>query len=311
MPKFEPRYLKSFRSSRLSAKAKLAESEMNNCCLCPRKCGVDRNSGETGVCKTGRLAVVSSFNAHFGEEDPLVGKHGSGTIFFAHCNLLCNFCQNYEISHLGEGSEITDEQLAYIMLELQRAGCHNINLVTPTHVAAQILGALCIAADNGLQVPVVYNSGGYDSVETLKLLEDAVDIYMPDFKFWDPKVADQTCSAPDYPEIAQAAILEMHRQVGDLTIETDGLASSGLLVRHLVLPGGMAATKEVMTFIANQVSSRTYVNLMPQYRPCGKAAEIPPLAVPLTGIEFQTAVQDAKDAGIKRFDRRRPKFAIW
>jgi putative pyruvate formate lyase activating enzyme len=311
MPQFEPKYLRSFRSSRLSAKTEQAESDMHNCCLCPRKCGVDRNSGETGVCKTGRLAVVSSFNAHFGEEDPLVGEHGSGTIFFAHCNLLCNFCQNYEISHLGEGSEITNEQLAYIMLELQRAGCHNINLVTPTHVTAQILGALCIAADNGLQIPVVYNSGGYDSVETLKLLEGAVDIYMPDFKFWDPQVADQTCSAPDYPEIAQAALLEMHRQVGDLTIGADGLASNGLLVRHLVLPDGMAGTKEVMSFIANQVSPRTYVNIMPQYRPCGKAAEIPALASPLTGNEFQTAIREAKDAGIKRFDRRRPKFAIW
>jgi putative pyruvate formate lyase activating enzyme len=212
---------------------------------------------------------------------------------------------------LGEGSEITNEQLAYIMLELQRAGCHNINLVTPTHVTAQILGALCIAADNGLQIPVVYNSGGYDSVETLKLLEGAVDIYMPDFKFWDPQVADQTCSAPDYPEIAQAALLEMHRQVGDLTIGADGLASNGLLVRHLVLPDGMAGTKEVMSFIANQVSPRTYVNIMPQYRPCGKAAEIPALASPLTGNEFQTAIREAKDAGIKRFDRRRPKFAIW
>jgi putative pyruvate formate lyase activating enzyme len=289
----------------------MAESEMSNCCLCPRKCGVDRNSGETGVCKTGRLAVVSSFNAHFGEEDPLVGKHGSGTIFFAHCNLLCSFCQNYEISHLGEGSEITNEQLAYIMLELQRAGCHNINLVTPTHVTAQILRALCIAADSGLHIPVVYNSGGFDSVETLKLLEGAVDIYMPDFKFWDRQVADQTCSAPDYPEIAQAALMEMHRQVGDLIIGSDGLASSGLLVRHLVLPGGMAGTKEVMTFIATQVSPRTYVNIMPQYRPCGKADEIPALSGPLTGAEFQTAIREAKDAGIKRFDQRRPKFAIW
>ncbi len=311
MPQHEPRYIQSFRSSRLSAKAERAREGLNECCLCPRQCGVDRNTGETGVCKTGRLAKVSSFNAHFGEEDPLVGKHGSGTIFFTHCNLLCNFCQNYNISHLGEGSEITDEQLAYIMLELQRAGCHNINLVTPTHVTAQILGALCIAADNGLRVPIVYNSGGYDSVETLKLLEGAVDIYMPDFKFWDPHVAGQTCSAPDYPEIAQAALLEMHRQVGDLTVEADGLASSGLLVRHLVLPGGMAGTKEVMTFIATRVSPRTYVNIMPQYRPCGKAAEIPALADPLTGAEFQTAMQDAKDAGITRFDRRRPKFALW
>jgi putative pyruvate formate lyase activating enzyme len=311
MPQSEPRYLQSFRNSRLSANAAQAESEMNNCRLCPRKCGVDRNAGETGVCGTGRFAVVSSFNAHFGEEDPLVGKHGSGTIFFTHCNLRCNFCQNYEISHLGEGSEITDEQLAHIMLELQRAGCHNINLVTPTHVTAQILGALCIAADNGLQIPIVYNCGGYDSVETLKLLDGAVDIYMPDVKFWDSRVADETCSAPDYPEIAQAALLEMHRQVGDLAIEADGLASSGLLVRHLVLPGGMAGTKPIMTFIATRVSPRTYVNIMPQYRPCGKAAEIPALVRPLTGAEFQTALQEAKDAGITRFDRRRPKFAVW
>jgi putative pyruvate formate lyase activating enzyme len=255
--------------------------------------------------------VVSSFNAHFGEEDPLVGKHGSGTIFFTHCNLLCNFCQNYEISHLGEGNEITNEQLAHIMLELQRIGCHNINLVTPTHVTAQILGALCIAAEKGLHIPVVYNSGGYDSVDTLRLLDGVVDIYMPDFKFWDTRVADQTCSAPDYPQISQAALLEMHRQVGDLNIEADGLASSGLLVRHLVLPGGMAGTQAVMTFIATRISPRTYVNIMPQYRPCGKAAEISALADPLTGAQFQTALQEAKDAGITRFDRRRPKFAIW
>lgn len=311
MPAIAPRFIESFRQSRLTAKANQAEAALRNCRLCPRTCGVDRIAGETGVCKTGKFAVVSSYHAHFGEEDPLVGTHGSGTIFFTHCNLLCNFCQNYEISHLGEGGEITNDQLASIMLELQRAGCHNINLVTPSHVVAQILGALCIAADNGLAIPIVYNSGGYDRTETLQLLDGVIDIYMPDFKFWDADVADKTCDAPDYPDVARAAMLEMHRQVGDLKIETDGLASSGLLVRHLVLPDAMAGTREVMTFIAKRVSSQTYVNIMPQYRPCGRIADIPALSRAITNLEFETALRQAGDAGIQRFDQRRAKYIVW
>ena len=311
MPDYEPQFLKSYRQSTLKANTARAEAGLGNCKLCPRQCGVDRLAGETGYCGTGKHAVVSSYNAHFGEEDPLVGTHGSGTIFFTHCNLLCNFCQNYEISHLGEGHEITNEQLAYIMLELQRSGCHNINLVTPTHVAAQILGALCIAADKGLRIPIVYNSGGYDSTQTLEILDGAIDIYMPDFKFWDGEVARQACDAPDYPEIARSAFLEMHRQVGDLETTADGLATRGLLVRHLVLPQGLAGTKEVMTFIAEKVSSQTYVNIMPQYRPCGKADEIPALAKPISPLDFDSALQPAEDAGIKRFDKRRRKFIVW
>ena len=311
MPDYEPRFLDSFRQSTLKANAERAEAALANCKLCPRQCGVDRLAGETGYCSTGKFAVVSSYNAHFGEEDPLVGTHGSGTIFFTHCNLLCNFCQNYEISHFGEGHEITNEQLAYIMLELQRSGCHNINFVTPTHVAAQILDALCIAADKGLHIPIVYNSGGYDSIQTLKLLDGAIDIYMPDFKFWDIEVARQTCDAPDYPEMARAAFSEMHRQVGDLETTSDGLATQGLLVRHLVLPQGLAGTKEVMTFLCEKLSPNTYVNVMPQYRPCGKADKIPALTKPISAMEFDTAMQQARDAGIKRFDKRRRKFIVW
>ena len=209
---------------------------LNGCTLCPRECNVDRLSGDSGICKTQDKVLVSSYNPHFGEEAPLVGQEGSGTIFFAHCNLMCNFCQNYDISHEGHGQVIIDEQLAQIMLQLQNIGCHNINFVTPSHVVTQILSALEIAVENGLSVPLVYNTGGYDKVETLELLDGVFDIYMPDFKFWDSEIAEKTCNARDYPEIAQKAVVEMHRQVGDLVIDENGIAQRGLLVRHLVLP---------------------------------------------------------------------------
>ncbi|MDA8138379.1 MAG: radical SAM protein [Desulfobacteraceae bacterium] len=280
------------------------------CTLCPRQCAVDRSAGDTGFCQTGARAKVASYNAHFGEEAPLVGRYGSGTIFFSHCNLLCNFCQNYEISHLGEGREVTDRQLADLMLDLQAAGCHNINFVTPSHVVPQILAALLTAAGDGLRIPLVFNTGGYDTVETLKLLEGIVDIYMPDFKFWDSEMAEKTCQAPDYPEVARAALLEMHRQVGDLFIDAYGLAQRGLLVRHLVMPKGMAGTRQAMRFIAANLSRNTYVNIMPQYRPCGRAHDIPELRGALTSTEFNQALKEANEEGITRLDQRRRVFII-
>ncbi|MDX2451787.1 radical SAM protein [Desulfosarcina sp.] len=305
----DPEYLKALKSRTLEHRVKKAIAVLDCCTLCPRRCGVNRTAGETGTCKTGRRAVVASYNAHFGEERPLVGRNGSGTIFFSHCSLQCNFCQNYEISHLGEGCAVADDQLATIMLELQQAGCHNINLVTPSHVVPQILKAVYLAAQQGLSVPLVYNCSGYDRVETLQLLDGIVDIYMPDFKFWYADVARDTCNAPDYPELARHALLEMHRQVGDLVIDkVSGLAYKGILVRHLVLPGGLAGTAKIMAFLANSLSRNTYVNVMSQYRPCGRAREMPALAVTLSPAEYNQAVREAKAAGITRLDKPRRLF---
>ena len=301
MTVFQPAYIETKEKGLLREKISQARQLLNSCEICPRRCKVDRFSGELGECNTGDEAIVSSFNPHFGEEPPLVGAFGSGTIFFSQCNLKCNFCQNYDISHNGDGEECGLGQLAGMMLILQNNGCHNINLVTPTHVVPQILSALDMAIDGGLRVPLVYNSSGYDKVETLELLEGVVDIYMPDFKFWDPAVAQQTCNALDYPEVAQKAIAEMHRQVGDLQVDENGIATRGLVLRHLVMPAGMAGTKAVMSFIAAQVSKNTYVNLMDQYRPCGKAHEVKGLETPVSETEFNQAVQEAKEAGISRF----------
>jgi putative pyruvate formate lyase activating enzyme len=303
----EPAY-KTLGAQKLRAKANQAMAAISCCTLCPRQCKVNRSSGETGFCRTGAKAVVSSFNAHFGEEAPLVGQKGSGTIFFTHCNLLCNFCQNFEISHLGQGSEVTDRHLADIMLRLQAQGCHNINFVTPSHVVPQILAATLLASQDGLSIPLVYNSGGYDKVDTLKLLDGVIDIYMPDFKFWDQTIAEQTCQARDYRQVACKALKEMQRQVGDLKLDGDGLAYRGLLVRHLVLPDDLAGTRDIMHFIANDISKQTYVNIMPQYRPCGLAHETPAIAKSLSPKTYQKAVQAAIEEGITRFDERRPLF---
>jgi putative pyruvate formate lyase activating enzyme len=303
MPTLEPAYLQTHRSGLLRRKTEQAVERLCACTQCPRRCGVNRLAGETGVCKTGRLASVSSFNAHFGEEAPLVGEHGSGTVFFTHCNLLCLFCQNFDISHQGTGQEVTNEQLAAIMLGLQRQGCHNINFVTPSHVVPQILAALEIAVSQGLNVPLVYNTGGYDLPETLKLLDGVIDLYMPDFKFWDPEIARATCDAPDYPEVARQALAEMHRQVGDLVLSEDGIARRGLLVRHLVMPAGVAGTRQVMRFIARTISPQTYVNVMSQYRPCGRAHEVAGLETALSPAEYRRAIEEAVEEGITRLDR--------
>ena len=308
----EPSYLHALKNGTLQERIRQGLAVLTHCTLCPRRCKVDRTQDETGYCHTGRLAKVASFNAHFGEEAPLVGKNGSGTIFFSHCNLLCNFCQNFEISHHGEGQLVSDETLAQIMLQLQHRGCHNINFVTPSHVVPQILSAVGIAAEKGLRLPLIFNTGGYDSTAALKLLEGIVDIFMPDFKFWDPAVAQMTCNAADYPEVARKALVQMHRQVGDLCIDDEsGLAYKGLLVRHLVLPDGLAGTAQVMHFISRTLSRNTYVNVMDQYRPCGKAATVPSLASPLSTDAFTQAVAEAKAAGITRLDKPRRVFQRW
>ena len=237
-----------------------------------------------------------------------MGRHGSGTIFFTHCNLMCLFCQNFDISHEGYGQEVSNEELAAIMLALQRQGCHNINFVTPSHVVPQILAALEIAIQQGLSVPLVYNSGGYDLPSTIKLLDGVFDIYMPDFKFWDPEIADSACQAKDYADIACKAIKEMHRQVGDLETDEDGIARQGLLIRHLVLPSGLAGTREIMRFIAREISTRSYVNIMSQYRPCGRASEIKGLNAFLSPADYETALKAAKQEGITRLDQPRRAF---
>jgi putative pyruvate formate lyase activating enzyme len=305
----EPSYLKLYRNGELSARLEKAIDMMEACHLCPRACGVNRLEGETGYCRTGRKARVASFNAHFGEEGPLVGRYGSGTIFLSSCNLLCSFCQNYDISHLAEGTEVEPEQVAAMMLHLAERGCHNINFVTPSHVVPQIIEALVLAIEQGLEVPLVYNSGGYDDKETLQLLDGIFDIYMPDFKFWDGKWAERFCNAPDYREIAIDAIREMHRQVGDLVMDNEGIAVKGLLVRHLVMPRQVAGTGKIMEFLAKEISPDTYINVMDQYRPCGSADQDEFINRRLTSREYRNAVDAATKAGLTRLDpRERPRL---
>jgi putative pyruvate formate lyase activating enzyme len=279
-----------------------AEEILKECILCPRSCKVDRTSGEKGFCKTGNKPFISSYNPHFGEERPLVGRHGSGTIFFTHCNLGCLFCQNWTISHLGDGYIYSFDALAEMMLTLQHYGCHNINFVTPTHQVPMILRSLEIAIEKGLKVPLVYNCGGYESVDTLKILDGIFDIYMPDFKYIDPEVSKKYSKAEDYPSVAKAAIKEMHRQVGDLVMDSRGIALRGLLVRHLVLPGGLAGTEEIVKFLVEEISPNTYTNIMAQYYPCYQAIENPPLDRRITIEEYNKAVKIAFEAGLRRLD---------
>jgi putative pyruvate formate lyase activating enzyme len=283
-------------------KVRIAEEILKECTLCPRNCKVDRTSGNKGFCRTGDKPYVASWGPHFGEERPLVGRFGSGTIFFSFCNLGCIYCQNWTISHLGEGNELSFEKLAVIMIELQQMGCHNINLVTPTHQMPMILHSIAIAAELGLEIPIVYNCGGYESIEALKILDGVIDIYMPDFKYSDPQMALKYSKAKDYPNVAKMAIKEMYRQVGDLIIDKRGIAQRGLLVRHLVLPEGIAGTKEVVRFIAEEISKNTYINIMDQYYPCYKAFEHPPLDRRITTKEYTEAIRLAIEAGLMRID---------
>ena len=307
---FIPSYIEARRTGKLADSIEKSYKILENCHLCPRQCGVNRLEDEKGICRTGRLAMVSSYSPHFGEEDPLVGTRGSGTIFITNCNLLCVFCQNWEISHLGQGEEVSRESLSYMMLQLQKLGCHNINFVTPSHVVPQILDALVGAIDGGLRIPLVYNTNGYDAVQSLKFLEGIFDIYMPDFKFWDPEMAGRYLKAPDYPERAREAIKEMHRQVGDLTMDEKGIALKGVLLRHLVMPGGVAGTREIMRFIADEISPNTYVNIMDQYHPCGLARKYPPLDRRITADEYEEALRAAREEGVTRLDRRKSGMRI-
>jgi len=283
-------------------RAEHLDAILQDCTACPRQCHVDRTAGETGYCRTGPGPFVASWGPHFGEERPLVGRGGSGTIFFGNCNLGCIFCQNYTISHGGEGREITCEDLAEVMLSLERTGCHNINLVTPTHQTPAIVRAVMIAAERGLSVPLVYNCGGYESIETLRLLDRIVDIYMPDFKYADEGAARRYSDAEDYPEVARNAIREMHRQVGDLVMDERNISIRGLLIRHLVLPGGFAGTERVLQFIAEEISRNTYLNVMDQYHPCYKAGDYPEINRRVTSLEYEQAVACARRMGIKRID---------
>jgi putative pyruvate formate lyase activating enzyme len=299
----EPLYLTLFRSGQLAERAKRAAAHLASCDLCARYCRVDRFLGVKGaVCRTGVRAMVSSFGPHYGEERPLSGTRGSGTIFFTWCNLRCVFCQNYGIAQLGEGREVSPEQLAEMMLLLQQRGCHNINLVTPSHVVAQILEALVIAAASGLRLPLVYNTSGYDSSESLALLDGVIDIYLPDMKYGDSAIARRHSKIPDYVEVNQAAVREMYRQVGELTLDEHGIARRGLLVRHLVLPGGLAGTEQVLDFLGREVSPTASVNVMGQYQPYFKAAQYPPLDRPLTVAEFQAAAAAALRSGLSLVD---------
>lgn len=299
-----PVYLDLYRTGELKRRAAEAVERLSHCVMCAQACGVDRIGGELGFCRTGRLARVASFGRHFGEEDVLVGRGGSGTIFFANCNLACVFCQNYDISACGVGEEVTHHRLAQMMLNLQAKGCHNINLVSPSHVVAQILEALIIAAGEGLRLPLVYNTGGYDALPTLKLLDEVVDVYMPDFKFADADAAERFSSAPRYPTVARAAIREMHRQVGDLVVDKHGVARRGLILRHLVMPGRLGETREIMRFIAQEISPATYVNVMAQYRPAHLADEYPELNRPLSRSEYREAIMVARDEGLLPAEHR-------
>lgn len=290
----------------LRRRAESALARLAACDLCPRKCGVDRAAGESGFCRTGRRAVVASYQLHYGEESVLVGEGGSGAVFFSGCNLGCVFCQNWDISHADadgrlKGLEASAGELAGVMLELQSQGAENINLVSPTHVAAQILEALPLALERGLSLPLVWNTGGYESLETLALLDGVADIFMPDAKVWDPDVAARILLARDYPETARAAIAEMRRQVGDLELDDRGLARRGLLVRHLALPEGLAGTKAWMEFLAG-LSPLTFVNVMGQYHPCGRAGEFPGLERAVRGEEHAAALEAARRAGLTRLD---------
>lgn len=304
-----PSYLALLDSGELERRAHAAWQRLESCDLCARRCRVSRLVDAKGAaCRTGALAVVHGHGPHYGEERPLTGRQGSGTIFFSWCNLRCVFCQNWTISARGDGVETPPLALARMMLDLQSLGCHNVNLVTPSHVVAQVLAALVLAARRGLRLPLVWNTGGYDSVEALDLLDGVVDIYMPDIKYADDAYSLAYSRAPGYWEACTTALREMHRQVGDLVLDESGLARRGLLVRHLVLPGGISGTKQVLDFLAREISPNTYLNLMDQYRPAYRAWQHPPLDRPVSTSEYQSALLLAAEAGLHRLDARRSRY---
>lgn len=291
-------WLSELRMARSMANLEKLAGMLDCCTMCPRLCAVNRNAGQAGYCGIAARARVASAGPHFGEEPVLTGTGGSGTIFFAGCNLHCIYCQNYDISRNLQGVDVGTERLAEMMLRLAADGAVNISLVSPSHLAAQIAPALVIARDNGMTLPVIYNTGGYDSIETLKALEGLIDVYMPDMKYADPVVSTDLSDAPDYPQINQAAVREMHRQVGDLTIR-NGLATGGLLVRHLVLPNRLSQCEQIMDFLADEISVHTAVNVMAQYRPCYQAVRCPPIMRRPTSKEVAEAVSCAKKRGLR------------
>jgi putative pyruvate formate lyase activating enzyme len=296
---WEPAYLSLQSSGELARREAALKRIYRSCRLCPRQCGINRTQGDKGVCRGSDRARVYSHHPHFGEEAPLTGRRGSGTIFFSNCSLLCVYCQNWEIAHRGDGAIASDETVARLMLELQGLGCHNINLVTPTHIVPNIVGALRLAAARGLRLPLVYNCGGYEPVEIVRLLDGIIDIYLPDFKYTDgAKAARYSTGAVDYPEVAAAAIKEMHRQVGDLVTDEQGIALRGLMIRHLVLPENIAGTDRFVRFVAEQLKPGTYVNLMAQYRPEHRARDYPELARRITRVEYLQAIRWAREAGL-------------
>jgi putative pyruvate formate lyase activating enzyme len=300
---FTPAYLALLEGGELAGRVEQAFHRMEDCDLCGRYCRVNRRISLKGVvCRTGELAVVDGFGPHHGEEPPLRGRYGSGTIFFSWCNLRCIYCQNWEISHKGRGREVEPRVIADMMLALQAQNCHNINLVSPSHVVAQVLAAVNLAAEQGLRLPIVYNSGGFDSPEALQLLDGVIDIYMPDMKYGDSAVARKYSAIKKYVAINQAAVREMHRQVGDLVLDDDGIAQQGLLVRHLVLPQGLAGTDQVLDFLAREISPDTYLNLMDQYYPSYKADHYPELTRRISSDEFREAVKSARRLGLNRLD---------
>ncbi len=302
-PGYEPRYLELHRGGELRRRAERLWDSLAQCEICPRRCGTDRLQGEVGFCGAAADLVISSHHPHFGEERPLVGSGGSGTVFFSHCSLRCVFCINWETSHEGYGARRSLEDLARMMLDLQRRGCHNVNVVTPTHYAPHILRALDLAAGRGLRLPLVYNTCGWENLEVMRLLDGVVDVYLPDFKYDDPAMADRySAGAAAYPEATRAALLEMHRQVGVARPDSDGLVRRGLMIRHLVMPNRVGGTREVVGWIAENLPKDTYVNVMSQYRPMYRAFDYPEIARRLTRQEYAEAVQWAREAGLTNLD---------
>ncbi|MDZ7263435.1 MAG: radical SAM protein [candidate division KSB1 bacterium] len=297
---FKPAYLALYQSGELQRRIDQLTAILARCTLCPRQCQVNRLQGELGICRAGRDLTIASFFPHFGEEAPLVGHYGSGTIFLTHCNLRCSFCQNYDISHLGAGEEMSTRQLAQVMIYLQKQGCHNINFVTPTHYAPQIMAALPLAIELGLEVPLVYNCGGYEALTVIQLLDGIIDIYMPDIKFSSTKFADEYAHAANYFEIARRVLREMQRQVGVLQMDARGLAYRGLLIRHLVMPNDVSGTAEILRFIADEISLDSYVNIMAQYHPCFQAQDDPLINRRITSQEYHQAIAIAKKYGLHR-----------
>lgn len=297
-----PSYRALLNNGILSQRVNDAFAKLKTCNVCAWECRVNRLEGKLGICQTGELAWVDGYGPHLGEENPIRGWRGSGTIFFARCNMRCQYCQNPDISQASSGKLMTPQEIAEIMMELQASGCHNINLVSPSHIAPQILAAVNLAAQAGLHLPLVYNTGGYDSVDMLRLLDGVIDIYMPDMKYGSSQIGRHYSKVKNYAQINQAAVKEMHRQVGDLQIDSDGLATRGLLVRHLVLPHHLAGSEEVFRYISEELSENTYLNIMDQYHPAFNAGQYPKLKRRITLDEFQSALLMAEKAGLKRIN---------